>query len=145
MLIGQERDVKAGEQIMIVKTLLRDDSYLSLTSMNFRDTENDYSRNHRSHCSISARLVCCYNQPYIPGMDVNNIVKLTDKVREFLSISNENSKQEKNQFVDNAHVILAILNTNCFGKKLLDYFKIEHQDLVDFSGQHGDTPVIQNI
>jgi len=41
-------------------------------------------------------------------MDINNI-KFTDKVREILSISNENSKQRKNQFVDNPHVILAIL------------------------------------
>ena len=77
-------------------------------------------------------------------MDINNI-KFTDKVREILSISNENSKQRKNQFVDNPHVILAILNTNCFGKKLLDYFKIEHQDLVDFSESLiSDLPVIQN-
>ena len=77
-------------------------------------------------------------------MDINNI-KFTDKVREILSISNEDSKQRKNQFVDNSHVILAILNTNCFGKKLLDYFKIEHQDLVDFSESLiNELPVIQN-
>ncbi|MEL0280209.1 MAG: AAA family ATPase [Gammaproteobacteria bacterium] len=77
-------------------------------------------------------------------MDINNI-KFTDKVREILSISNENSKQRKNQFVDNPHVILAILNANCFGKKLLDYFKIEHQDLVDFSESLiNELPVIQN-
>ena len=77
-------------------------------------------------------------------MDINNI-KFTDKVREILSISNESSKQRKNQFVDNPHVILAVLNTKCFGKKLLDYFKIEHQDLVDFSESLiSDLPVIQN-
>ena len=55
-------------------------------------------------------------------MDINNI-KLTDKVREILSISNENSKQRKNQFVDNAHVILAILNANCFASSI--FFNIQ--------------------
>ena len=56
-------------------------------------------------------------------MDINNI-KFTDKVREIFLLSDQKAKQYKHQHIDNAHVLLSILETTCLGRKLLETSKI---------------------
>ena len=64
-------------------------------------------------------------------MDINNI-NFTDKVKEIFTISNHTAKQKKNQYIDNAHVILSILDTKCLGNQLLESAKIDTDRLRKF-------------
>ena len=64
-------------------------------------------------------------------MDINNI-NFTDKVKEIITISDHKAKQKKNQYIDNAHVILSILDTKCLGKQLLESAKIDTDRLRKF-------------
>ena len=62
-------------------------------------------------------------------MDINNI-NFTDKVKEIFTISDHTAKQKKNQYIDNAHVILSILDTKL--GKLLESAKIDTDRLRKF-------------
>ena len=62
-------------------------------------------------------------------MDINNI-KFTDKVREIFSLSDQQARQYKHQHIDNAHVLLSILDTTCLGKKLLEDSKSEIKNAI---------------
>ena len=64
-------------------------------------------------------------------MDINNI-NFTDKVKEIFTISDHTAKQKKNQYIDNAHVILSILDTKCLGNQLLESAKIDTDRLRKF-------------
>lgn len=64
-------------------------------------------------------------------MDINKI-NFTDKVKEIFTISDHTAKQKKNQYIDNAHVILSILDTKCLGNQLLESAKIDTDRLRKF-------------
>ena len=64
-------------------------------------------------------------------MDINKI-NFTDKVKEIFTISDHTAKQKKNQYIDNVHVILSILDTKCLGKQLLESAKIDIDRLRKF-------------
>ena len=75
-------------------------------------------------------------------MDINNI-NFTDKVKEIFKISDHTAKQKKNQYIDNAHVILSILDTKCLGNQLLESAKIDTDRLRKFCNDTISTlPVI---
>ena len=78
-------------------------------------------------------------------MDINNI-KFTDKVREIFSLSDQKAKQYKHQHIDNAHVLLSILDTKCLGRKLLEASKLNLDKLrVECMDEINSLPVISNL
>ncbi len=64
-------------------------------------------------------------------MDINSI-NFTDKVKEIFTLSNEKAKQNNNQYIDKAHLIVSVLDTNCLGKQLLESAKINLDSLEEF-------------
>ncbi len=64
-------------------------------------------------------------------MDINNI-NFTDTVKQLFSISDQKAKQNKNQYIDNLHVIISSLNLQCLGKKLLEQINIDINELENF-------------
>ena len=78
-------------------------------------------------------------------MDINKI-KFTDKVREVFSLSDQQAKKSKHQYIDSFHLLLTILDTQCLGKKLLESSKFDLNKLKDICDKEIDLlPVVTNI
>ncbi len=78
-------------------------------------------------------------------MDINNI-KFTDKVREIFSLSDKKAKDRKHHYIDSFHILSAILDTQCLGKKLLESSKFDLNKLRSLCNKEFDSlPVVSSI
>ena len=78
-------------------------------------------------------------------MDINSI-RFTDKVREIFSAADQKAKQCKHQYIDCGHMLSAILDTECLGKKLLESTNHDLNHLrKSFANNLDSLPTIENL